>query len=49
MQLYNNIPLPSGINENMYYLNNHMYYVESSVELLKIYSSIEHQSAGTYP
>ena len=32
------------MNLTRYYLNNHMYYLESIAELIKVYSSIDHQS-----
>ena len=32
------------MNETMYYLNDHMYLLESIAELIKVYSSIEHQN-----
>ena len=45
--MYYYLPSP-GIINTMYYLNNHMYYVESIAELTRIFSSTEHQSAGNY-
>ena len=40
---------PPGMNETMHHLNDHTYYLESIAELIKIFSSIEHQHAETYP
>ena len=34
------------MNEAMYYLNNHMCYLQNIAGLIKVSSSIEHQSAG---
>ena len=48
MQLCTIASLPPGINETMYYLNDHRYYLESIAEITKVSSSIEHQSAETY-
>ena len=36
------------MNETMYYLNDHMYYLERIVDLIKICSSIVYQGAWTY-
>ena len=41
--------LRPDMSEFMCHLDNHMFYLESVVELIKVSSSIEHQSAGTYP
>ena len=48
MQLWTITFLPHSMTEIMYYLNYHMHYLESVAELVKIFSSIEHQSAETY-
>ena len=37
------------MNETMYYSKNRICYLESIVELIKVSSSTEHQSAETYP
>ena len=42
-------PLPSVRSENLYYLNNHLYYVWLIAEPKTVFKPIEHQSAGTYP
>ena len=36
--------LSPGMNETMYYLNDHMYYLDSIFEFIKVSSTIEHQS-----
>ena len=43
------LPLLPGMNENMYWLNNHKHYLENIANLKKVPSSIEHQGAETYP
>ena len=37
------------MNETMFHLISHMCYLKSIVELIKVYSSIEHQSAEADP
>ena len=37
-----------GMNETMYYLENHRHYLESTAERLKVYYSIQNQSAETH-
>ena len=46
--MYNSFP-PFGINETMYYLKKQMCYLERTAELIKVSTSINHQSATTYP
>ena len=48
MQICNINLLPPGLNEIMYHLNNHISNLKSIAELIKVNSSIEHQSAETY-
>ena len=49
LQLCTTSYVSTGNNETSYYLNDHMCYLEFFVELIKVYSAIEHQSAETYP
>ena len=49
MQLCTITSRPPVINETMYYVNNHMCYLESIAELIKVSLSIERQSTETYP
>ena len=46
--MYYYFPSPD-INEIMYYINNHMCYLNSIAESIEASKSIEHQSAKTYP